>query len=75
MGRLGWATGRLGRATGRLGRHPNRARADDDRHAAPERCLATHLFGDDDPVHPEVSDTGFEDEAGRRVEAVRAREE
>ena len=55
-------------------RHPNRARPDDDGHAAPERCLAAHPFGDDDPVHPKVSDTGFEDEVSRRVEAARARE-
>ena len=54
--------------------HYNRVRADDG-HAAPERCLAVHLFGDDEPVHLEVSNTGFEDEVSRRVEAVRTREE
>lgn len=56
-------------------RHSNRVRADDGGHVAPERCLAAHLFGDDELVHSEVSNTGFEDGAGRRVEAARAREE
>ncbi len=55
--------------------HPDRVRADDDGHAAPERCLAAQLFDEDDPVHLEVSNAGFEDEVGRRVEAARAHEE
>ena len=51
--------------------HPDRVRADDDGHVAPERCLAAHLFEADDPVHLEVSNSGFEDEVGRRVETAR----
>ena len=53
---------------------PNRVRVDDDGHAAPEWYLAAHLFGDDEPIHLEVSNTGFENESSRRVEAARARE-
>ena len=47
-------------------------RADDDDHAAPGWCLAAHFFDDDDPVHLEVSNSGFEDEVRRRVETARA---
>ena len=54
--------------------HPNRVRVDDDGHAAPEWYLAAHLFGDDEPIHLEVSNTGFENEISWRVEAARARE-
>jgi hypothetical protein len=53
---------------------PDRVRANASGHAAPERCLAAHLFGDE-PVHLEVCNTGFETNVTRRLEGARARED
>ena len=51
---------------------PERVRANASGHAAPERCLAAHLF-DDDPVHLEVCNSGFENNVTRRLEGAKAR--
>ncbi len=53
--------------------HPDCVRANANGHAAPERCLAAHLFEPDEPVHLEVCNTGFEDNVTRRLEGARAR--
>ncbi|MFB6118200.1 hypothetical protein [Halosegnis sp.] len=55
--------------------NPELLRANENGHAAPERCLAAQLLPDDEPVHLEVCNTGFEDNVTRRLEAARAREE
>jgi hypothetical protein len=56
-------------------KHPDCVRANASGHAAPERCLAAHLLEDDEPVHLEVCNTGFEDNVSRRLEGARARED
>jgi hypothetical protein len=43
-------------------------------HAAPEKCLAAHLLPEDDPVHLEVCNTGFEDNVTQRLRGAMARE-
>ena len=53
--------------------HPDCVRANANGHAAPERCLAAHLFEPDESVHLEVCNTGFEDNVSRRLEGARAR--
>jgi hypothetical protein len=55
-------------------RYPEYLRANHNGHAAPERCLAAHLLGDDEPVHLEVCNTGFEDNVTQRLEGAAARE-
>ncbi len=55
-------------------RYPERIRANESGHAAPERCLAAHLF-DDEPVHLEVCNTGFENNVTQRLKGARARDE
>ena len=54
--------------------YPDRIRANHAGHAAPERCLAAHLLDDDEPVHLEVCNTGFEDNVTQRLEGARLRE-
>ena len=54
--------------------HPEHLRANANGHAAPEQCLAAHLFGDE-PVHLEVCNTGFERNATQRLKGARARED
>ena len=54
--------------------HPEHLRANANGHAAPERCLAAHLFGDE-PVHLEVCNTGFENNVTQRLRGARARED
>jgi hypothetical protein len=54
--------------------HPEYLRANANGHAAPEQCLAAHLFGDE-PVHLEVCNTGFENNVTQRLRGARARED
>lgn len=51
---------------------PEHVRANASGHAAPERCLAAHLF-EDEPVHLEVCNTGFENNVTQRLKGARAR--
>jgi len=55
--------------------HPEYLCADENDHVAPERCLAAHLLPDDEPVHLEVCNTGFEDNVTQRLQAAQASEE
>ncbi len=52
---------------------PEHVRANTNGHAAPERCLAAHLLSDDEPVHLEVCNTGFERNVTQRLKGARAR--
>ncbi|MGB9963975.1 DUF7095 family protein [Halobacterium hubeiense] len=54
--------------------HPEYLRANDNGHVAPERCLAAHLLEDDEPIHLEVCNAGFEDNVTQRLEGARATE-
>ena len=54
---------------------PEHVRANDQGHAAPERCLAAQLLEEDEPVHLEVCNTGFEDNVTQRLRGARARGE
>ena len=53
---------------------PEYLRANDNGHAAPEKCLAAHLLEDDEPVHLEVCNSGFEDNVTQRLKGAIARE-
>jgi len=53
--------------------HPEHLRANDAGYAAPEKCLAAHLLPDDEPIHLEVCNTGFEDNVTQRLEGATAR--
>lgn len=52
---------------------PDYVRANTNGHAAPEKCLAAHLLSDDEPVHLEVCNTGFERNVTQRLKGARAR--
>jgi len=54
--------------------HPEYLRANESGHVAPERCLAAHLLNDDEPIHLEVCNAGFEDNVTQRLEGARATE-
>ena len=55
--------------------HPECLRANENGHVAPERCLAAHLVDDDDePIHLEVCNAGFEDNVTQRLEGALATE-
>jgi len=54
--------------------HPEHLRANASGYAAPEKCLAAQLLPDDDPVHLEVCNTGFEDNVTQRARGAQARE-
>lgn len=54
-------------------RHPEFLRANTNGHVAPEKCLAAHLVDDNEPIHLEVCNTGFEDNVTQRLEGARAR--
>jgi len=54
--------------------HSELLRANDSGHAAPEKCLAAHLLGDDEPVHLEVCNSSFEDNVTQRLKGAVARE-
>ncbi|MFQ3283770.1 MAG: hypothetical protein ACI9TI_002101 [Natronomonas sp.] len=51
---------------------PEHVRANASGHAAPERCLAAHLFGNE-PVHLEVCNAGFENNVTQRLQGAQAR--
>jgi len=55
--------------------HPEYIRTNDNGYAAPEKCLAAHLLRDDEPIHLEVCNAGFEDNVTQRLKGARAREE
>lgn len=44
-------------------------------HAAPERCLAAHLLRDDEPIHLEVCNAGFERNVTQRLRVANDREQ
>jgi hypothetical protein len=54
--------------------HPEQLRANDNGHVAPEQCLAAHLVDDDESIHVEVCNAGFEDNVTQRLEGARATE-
>ena len=54
--------------------NPAYVRANDNGHVAPERCLAAHLVDDDEPIHLEVCNTGFEDNVTQRLQGALARD-
>jgi hypothetical protein len=54
--------------------HPELLRANDNGHVAPERCLGAHLVDDQEPIHLEVCNAGFEDNVTQRLKGARARE-
>lgn len=51
--------------------HPHSIRANENGYVAPERCLAAHLLRDDEPVHLEVCNTGFEGNVTQRLRGAR----
>ncbi|MFC7044745.1 hypothetical protein ACFQH6_04320 [Halobacteriaceae archaeon GCM10025711] len=53
--------------------HPEYVRANDNGHVAPEQCLAAHLLREDEPVHLEVCNSGFEDNVTQRLKGAMAR--
>jgi hypothetical protein len=54
-------------------RFPEHLRANSNGHAAPEKCLGAHLLDEDEPVHLEVCNTGFEDNVTQRLRGAQAR--
>ena len=50
--------------------HPESLRANDNGHAAPERCLAAHLIRDDEPIHLEVCNASFSDNVTQRLKSA-----
>ncbi|MFB6102119.1 MAG: hypothetical protein ABEJ73_06090 [Haloplanus sp.] len=54
--------------------YPEHLRANDNGHAAPERCLAAHLVDDDEPIHLEVCNASFSDNVTQRLRGAVARE-
>jgi len=54
--------------------HPEHLRANDNGHAAPERCLAAHLVDDAEPIHLEVCNASFSDNVTQRLKGAMARE-
>lgn len=51
---------------------PEAVRANPNGHAAPERCLAAHLVGRDEPIHLEVCNAPFEQNVTQRLRGARA---
>lgn len=54
---------------------PEHVRANATGHVAPEKCLAAHLFEDDEPIHLEVCNTGFENNVTQRLKGAQARDD
>jgi hypothetical protein len=52
---------------------PEYIRANDNGYAAPEKCLAAHLLGDE-PIHLEVCNASFEDNVTQRLQGAMTRE-
>jgi len=55
-------------------RFPEYVRANDSGHAAPEKCLAAHLLGDNEPIHLEVCNASFDENVTQRLRGALARE-
>ena len=53
--------------------YPEYLRANANGHAAPERCLAAHLLGEDEPIHLEVCNASFEDNVTQRLRGATLR--
>ncbi|ESP88156.1 DUF7095 family protein [Candidatus Halobonum tyrrellensis] len=54
---------------------PEHLRANDNGHAAPERCLAAHLLpSGDEPIHLEVCNAPFDENVTQRLKGAMARE-
>lgn len=49
---------------------PEHVRANTNGHAAPEKCLAAHLVGANEPIHLEVCNTGFQRNVQQRIQAA-----
>ncbi|TKX85562.1 hypothetical protein EXE43_12975 [Halorubrum sp. SS5] len=54
--------------------NPDRVRTSDNGYAAPEKCLAAELVDDDEPIHLEVCNAGFEDNVRQRLKGALARD-
>ncbi|EMA49867.1 DUF7095 family protein [Halococcus salifodinae] len=54
--------------------HPEFIRANPNGYAAPEKCLAAHLVGDEEPIHLEICNASFEDNVTQRLKGAMARE-
>jgi hypothetical protein len=54
--------------------YPEHLRANDNGHAAPEKCLAAHLVDGDDPIHLEVCNASFDDNVTQRLRGAMARD-
>lgn len=52
---------------------PEHVRANDNGYAAPEQCLAAHLLPEDEPIHLEVCNAGFEDNVTQRLKGAKTR--
>ncbi len=55
--------------------NPDAIRTNDNGYAAPEQCLAAHLLADEEPIHLEVCNTGFEDNVTQRLKGAKARDD
>jgi len=53
---------------------PDYIRANDNGHAAPEKCLAAHLLGDDEPIHLEVCNASFDENVTQRLRGALSQE-
>jgi hypothetical protein len=54
--------------------HSELIRTNESGYAAPERCLAAQLLPENEPVHLEVCNTGFEDNVTQRLNGAKARD-
>ncbi|MXR42591.1 hypothetical protein GRX01_14750 [Halobaculum sp. WSA2] len=50
--------------------HPEHIRANDNGHAAPEKCLAAHLLPEDEPIHLEVCNAPFDRNVRQRLRSA-----
>lgn len=55
-------------------RFPEYLEANPNGYAAPEKCLAAQLVRDDEPIHLEVCNTGFENNVVQRLRGAKARD-
>ena len=53
---------------------PEHIRANANEYAAPEKCLAAHLVGENESIHLEVCNASFEDNVTQRLRGAMARE-
>lgn len=54
--------------------YPEHIRANPNGYTAPEKCLAAHLVGNDEPIHLEVCNASFEDNVTQRLRGAMANE-